>query len=142
MRLIIFGLLLAAAPAQEAARTTWDGIYTEKQSERGQELYAQHCAACHSDTLTGGEQAPPLTGPEFLANWGSLTVGDLFERVRTTMPPGRASKLNRQINADVISYMLKVGGYPAGEAELSTATEVLKQIRIVANRPEKSAEKK
>lgn len=84
----------------------------------------------------GGEQAPPLAGGEFLSNWTELTVGDLFERIRTTMPIGRAGRLSRQINADIVAYMLKANRYPAGETELAKETEVLKQIRITANKPD------
>ena len=122
--------------AQDSKRTVWDGTYTEKQIDRGKDLYNANCASCHSDTLMGGEQAPPLAGGEFMANWNELTVGDLFERIRTTMPIGRAGKLSRQVNADIVAYMLKANGFPAAaEAELPRETEILKQIRIVAQKP-------
>jgi len=57
-------------------------------------LYGASCAKCHGDTLTGGEAAPPLTGGEFLANWNGLTVGDLFERIRISMPADRPGALS------------------------------------------------
>jgi mono/diheme cytochrome c family protein len=114
----------------------WEGSYNEAQAERGKDLYNQNCASCHSDTLMGGEQAPPLAGGEFLANWNELTVGDLFERVRTTMPIGRPGKLSRQVNADIIAYMLKANKFPAGQAEMPRETEVLKQIRITGEKPD------
>ncbi len=140
MRLLqaIAGAALAcAALAQQDDRTIWDGIYSAQQAERGQELYVQHCAGCHSDTLTGGEQAPALTGDEFISKWDGLMLGELVERVRTTMPIGRAGKLSRQVNTDIIAYMLSVGKYPPGTAELSPQLEVQRQVRILAQRPEK-----
>jgi mono/diheme cytochrome c family protein len=133
--LVVFGCLLLIR-AQDAKRTVWEGSYNETQAERGKDLYNQHCASCHSDTLMGGEQAPPLAGGEFLANWNELTVGDLFERVRTTMPIGRPGKLSRQVNADIIAYMLKANKFPAGQTEMARETEVLKQIRISSEKPD------
>jgi mono/diheme cytochrome c family protein len=133
----VFGGLLGAprGSAQEGARTVWDGIYSEKQAETGRELYVKNCAACHSDTLMGGEQAPPLAGGDFLANWNGLSVGELLERIRTTMPPGRAGKLSRQVNADILAYMFAVNRFPSGKEDMPGQTEILKQIQITMNKP-------
>src|SRR2546429_8929685 len=86
-----FCLGAAQAPAADS-RSVWDGVYTEEQAKRGESVYHKECAACHGDMLIGGESAPPLTGGAFLANWNGLSVGDLFDRIRKTMPqsaPGR-----------------------------------------------------
>lgn len=130
-----FGIAALGLIAQDSSRSVWDKVISEKQVERGRELYNQHCASCHSDTLSGGEQAPPLAGGEFLANWTGLTVGDLVERVRTTMPIGRAGKLSRQVNTDIVAYMLAVSKFPAGDADLATELGAQKQIRILAEKP-------
>ena len=85
-------MLNSSVHAQPPTKSIWDGIYTEEQATRGQGLYSQECASCHGGELTGGEMAPPLAGGEFLAGWDGLTVGDLFERIRISMPqntPGR-----------------------------------------------------
>jgi mono/diheme cytochrome c family protein len=129
-------ITLAAAIAQEGTRSVWDGVYTDAQAKRGQGLYNQHCASCHGDQLTGGEMAPPLAGGEFLSNWNGLTLGDLFERIRKTMPLNEPGKLNREINADITAFMLSVNKFPTGKADLPTQTEVLKQIRLDATKPE------
>ena len=126
-------LMSAFALAQNApTRSVWDGVYTEDQAKRGQSLYTQHCMACHGDSLSGGEQAPPLAGGEFLSNWNGLTVGDLFERIRTSMPLNDPQSLNRDTNALILAYILSVNRFPAGQAELSSRTEVLKLIRLEA----------
>ena len=44
---------------------------------------------------------PPLIGGGFTANWNDLNVGDLYERIRTTMPLDKPGTLSRQQNADV-----------------------------------------
>jgi len=122
--------LVALAGAQEATRSVWDGVYTEEQAARGKPLYNQHCASCHADTLMGGEMSPPLVGGDFLSNWNGLTMGELFERIRTTMPQNKAGKLSREVNADITAYILSVNKFPAGKAELPRTVEFLKEIRI------------
>ena len=62
-----------------------------------QALYNKNCASCHGDALTGVEVSPPLAGGEFLSNWNGLTLGDLFERIRTTMLQNAAGKLSREV---------------------------------------------
>jgi mono/diheme cytochrome c family protein len=128
--------------APSGPRSVWDGIFTEKQAKRGQLLFNQQCAACHGDTLTGGETAPPLSGGAFLANWNGLPVGDLFERIRTQMPLNKPGKLNREANADITAYILSVNQFPAGQTELAHDTQLLKQIRFDATKPDQSNKKK
>ena len=124
---VIVGLLAA-----QTTRSVWDGVYTSEQAARGAALYANNCASCHGTALGGGESAPPLTGGEFSSNWYGLTVGDLFERIRTTMPADRPGRLTREQDADVLAYMLSVSEFPPGKTELEHQTEVLRQIRLEA----------
>lgn len=136
---------IAASPfalrAQDTSRSVWDGVYTQEQMNRGQPLYARECASCHGATLNGGEMAPPLSGGVFLSNWNGLTVGDLFERIRTTMPLSKPGKLSRDVNADILAYILGMNKFPAGDTELPNKTEMLKQIRIEATKPSENEKK-
>jgi cytochrome c len=115
--------------------SVWDGVYTDDQAKRGQPLYNRHCASCHGEQLTGGEDSPPLTGAAFLANWNGLTVGDLFERIRVSMPQDRPGRLTRQQNADILAFVLSANQFPPGKTELGTDTERLKQIRFEPKNP-------
>jgi mono/diheme cytochrome c family protein len=123
--------------AQEAAaaRSVRDGVYTDEQAKRGDALYRQECGTCHGDALTGGEASPALTGPDFLANWNGLTVGDLMEKLRLTMPDGAPGKMSRQEYADLLAFILKVNGFPAGTVELAKEPEPLKQIKVELPKP-------
>ena len=123
--------------AQDAAKSVWDGVYTEDQAKRGGAQYADQCASCHGDQLTGGEMAPPLAGGEFLSNWNGLSLGDLFERIRTGMPPSDPGKLSRDKKAEIVAYRLAFNKFPAGSKEMPAQTEMLKQVRIDAQKPEK-----
>lgn len=126
-----------ALRAQDATRSVWDGVYTDDQAKRGMSQYADNCASCHGDQLTGGEMAPPLAGGEFLSNWNGLTLGDLYERIRTGMPPSQPGKLSREAKAEIVAYMLQFNKFPSGSQEVMPNTEALKQIRIDAQKPEK-----
>ena len=79
--------------------------------------------------------SPPLTGGAFTSNWNQLTVGDLFERIRTTMPLDRPGAVRGQQNADLIAFILKSNGWPAGAAELPRELTPLKQIAIETTAP-------
>lgn len=131
----VFHPSLLAQQPDKAPRSVWDGVYTKEQGTRGEALYAQHCSSCHGPDLSGNDEAAPLAGSAFLANWDGLTVGDLTERVRVTMPPNNLGKLSRQQIADILSYMLSFNSFPAGKTELDPKAELLKQIRIEATKP-------
>jgi mono/diheme cytochrome c family protein len=130
--------VVAPVVAQQAARpmsSVWAGVYTEAQSTRGKALYADTCASCHQADLSGGDIAPPLAGAMFNANWTGLTLADLFERVRVSMPQDNPGKLSRQQVADVLALMLDVGRFPAGGTELPSEQEALTQIKFEATKP-------
>jgi cytochrome c len=113
----------------------WDGVYTEEQAKRGEPMYQKECALCHGATLTGGESAPPLTGGAFMANWNGLTMGDLFDRVRKTMPLSNPGRLTRQQDADILAFLLSANKFPAGNAELYRQSEMLREIRFESTKP-------
>jgi mono/diheme cytochrome c family protein len=118
-------------------RSVWDGVYTTEQAKRGAAVYHQYCASCHGPRLEGGEAAGPLAGAQFTSNWNGVSVGDMLERTRISMPLDRPGTLNRQQNADVLAYMFSANEMPAGKTELARQPELLKQIRFDATKPER-----
>jgi mono/diheme cytochrome c family protein len=108
-----------------------DGVYSEAQAQRGAESYVEACGRCHKDDLMGGLMEPPLAGEEFLSKWGGKTVGSLFEEIHLNMPSNEdKGTLPPALIADVIAYMFKQNGFPAGETELPVDIDVLQTIRI------------
>ena len=132
----VFVFAIRAQEPPSSGRSVWDGVYTEEQAKRGEDLYEKQCSACHGDKLAGRESAPPLTGGAFLSNWNGLPLSDLFERVRRTMPQNAPGKLSRQQNADILAYLLSFNKFPAGKTELYRQAEMLKEIRFEATKPE------
>jgi len=136
---VVFAVAYAAAIQVVAQgpplQSVWIGVYTLEQAKRGEPLYAQNCASCHGATLDGGEMAPPLTGGQFTANWNGLTLGDLAERIRISMPQNAPGSLSRAQCADILAFMLKAGMFPDGHTELPRDVETLRQIRFDAMKP-------
>jgi quinoprotein glucose dehydrogenase len=67
----------------------------------------------------------------------SLTVGELFDRTRSTMPQSRPGSLSREANAEILAYVLSANQFPAGKTDMPQSSEVLKEIRIDASKPER-----
>ncbi len=128
-------VLQSTLGAQPATKSVWDGSYTEAQAARGKDLYSKECGSCHGPELTGGEMAPGLAGGEFLAGWDGLTLGDLFERIRISMPQNNPGSLSGQVNADILAFVLASNKFPAGEAELPKEAMILKTIKFEAKKP-------
>lgn len=120
-------------PAQRG-RTVWDGVYTEAQAKRGEKVYAARCVKCHAETLVGDGTATALTGTGFAGNWDGVSLGELVERTRNTMPDDEPGTLSRQQVADVVAFVLNFNRFPSGETELPTQAEALNQIKFVATK--------
>jgi mono/diheme cytochrome c family protein len=137
----VCGLQLRAFAQDEQqtaeSQSVWDGVYTEEQARRGEALYQKDCSTCHGDRLNGTGEAPALSGGGFLSNWNGLTVGDLFERIRKTMPQDKPARLTRQEKADVLAYILSFNKFPAGKSELRHQSEWLKQIQFEESKPQR-----
>jgi mono/diheme cytochrome c family protein len=117
---------------QAAASSVWDGVFSEEQVKRGVASYQRECSSCHGVALEGGDMTPPLVGGAFTSNWNDLTLGDLSERIRLTMPLDSPGRLSRQQNVDVIAFILKTNAWPSGATELLPDVGALKQIKIQA----------
>ncbi len=143
MRSVVFALPLglaivlgSSALAQDGGKSVWQGVFTPEQAERGAGLYAQRCGACHGAALNGTGEAPALIGGEFVSHWDTLTVGDLYDRVRTTMPQNDPQSMTREEYADVLAFLLKNNGFPEGGQPLDRRSEVLAMIGITAQKPD------
>jgi mono/diheme cytochrome c family protein len=120
------------ARGQEAAKmTVWDKVYTDDQAKRGEAVYAKSCAACHGEALIGGN-APPLKGDEFVFLWGDKSVGELFEKMKTQMPPESPNGLPADTYRDITAFVLRANSYPAGEKDMPADKEALDRIFITA----------
>jgi len=128
-------LIFSVVAIGQTTRSVWDGVYTEEQAKRGAVLYEKECGGCHGPGGSGGSMAPSLIDVAFAANYDGQTVGDLFERNRTTMPAGREGQLSGQAIADITAFMLQANKFPAGTEELAPQALPLRQIKYEAQKP-------
>jgi cytochrome c len=131
----------AAGVSQSAPVTIWDGVYTEAQARRGEEVFKSACAYCHKENLGGGffddglGRAPALAGKRafdssLVERWGGMTLADMVGTVAATMPQQRPSSLSVENYVDVVSYILSKNEAPAGASDLSGDVETLSRIII------------
>jgi ankyrin repeat protein len=118
--------------AQAGRRTIWDGVFTEAQAERGRDLYVKACASCHAEDRLGSSNAPALVGQPFFARFGGTSADDVVDVIRRTMPQDAPDSLGVPAYTDIVSYVLKANGSPAGGAELPAEREALKQIHVTS----------
>jgi hypothetical protein len=72
----------------------------------------------------------------FMSNWSGLLLADLYERIRRTMPQDNPARMTRQQKIEILAYILSVNKFPSGNTDLPRQPELLKLIRIEANKPE------
>ena len=80
---------------------------------------------------------PPLSGDVFKGNWNGRPLSDLFDKVTKTMPRDDPGKISRTDSADIIAYMLKFNGFPAGKAELPADPSLLTDTLFESVKPKK-----
>jgi mono/diheme cytochrome c family protein len=119
--------LVSSLVHAQAARTVQDGVFSDAQARRGEGLYADQCGLCHGDKLEGS-QGPPLTGDFFVSRWSAQPLSDLTNKIRNTMPAGSPGSLTPQQSTDLLAYILKSGGFPAGKTDLASDEAVLSRI--------------
>jgi quinoprotein glucose dehydrogenase len=126
---------MVSLQAQSAGRNVWSGVFTSAQADRGKALFAANCAKCHGDSLQGEDQAPQLAGSNFMSNWNGENVGDLVDRIHTSMPADNPGSLSLASATDLAAFILSSNSIPAGTTELPHDQQLLGQVRIDANKP-------
>jgi Cytochrome C oxidase, cbb3-type, subunit III len=113
-------------PAKSAytGPSTLGGIFTDEQADRGGDLYAGSCRSCHTPASH--------TGATFRKYWEGRQLSDLFAFVQLRMPKNNPGSLDPYDVADVVAYLLKLNGMPAGQNDLPPDADSLKVVRIVS----------
>jgi mono/diheme cytochrome c family protein len=145
----VHGKAQSAAPNGKGSR----GYYVKEQATRGKIAYEKNCGKCHLETLKGscaGEDvsdatryvcasvgnAPPLIGENFLRRW--YTVGDLFSRVRGSMPLDHKDSLSEDENVNIVAYLLQQNGLSAGSDPLKADLNAMKRMVMRSSNAGKS----
>jgi quinoprotein glucose dehydrogenase len=115
-------------------RPAGEGVYTKQQAARGQALYAEECAKCHGENLSGGDDSPELAGASFTARWKGKKLSALFTLISKTMPTDDPGHLSTRQTTDLTAFILSSNGFPAGPDELPNNPAALNDIAIEARK--------
>jgi len=112
--------VLSASGVAQQTRPVTAGVYNAAQAARGQTLYKEQCASCHGGAMEG-TIGPAIAGALFLEAWSARPLAEFVDTIHKTMPFSVPGSLSRQQSIDLTAYVLQVGQFPAGAAELSEA---------------------
>jgi S-disulfanyl-L-cysteine oxidoreductase SoxD len=116
----LVGFFSIIGHAGQARQVTAGGSYSAAQATRGKALYTDQCVACHGEMLEG-VVGPPLTGDDFLTDFGSKPVKEIVDKIHATMPQQAPGTLTDAQSIDLAAYILQSNKYPAG-ADMTAAT--------------------
>jgi mono/diheme cytochrome c family protein len=131
---VAFAAAAFIAPAV-AETTTWDGIYSAEQAERGESVYMAKCSQCHGPQLGGIDAAPPLIGGNFASNWSGVPLSAMLDRIKISMPQNAPGTMSRRETADVMAFLMQANGFPAGAGDLPRQAGFLQTIIYQAQQP-------
>jgi cytochrome c5 len=108
-----------------ATKTVLNGVYTDAQALRGEEVFTIECTECHDGQADG----PLLNSDEFTNRWREDSVAHLFTYMKTKMPESDPGSLSVNTYLDLLSYVLWLNKFPAGATELTV--DALPDIQFV-----------
>jgi mono/diheme cytochrome c family protein len=117
--LALAGLTIGA----QEARSVRTGVYTFEQAERGVALYKQKCASCHAPNRFTDDQL-------FLTPYAGKPMWEIYDVISDSMPEDDPGGMKPEEYAAVIAYLLRLNGFPTGQAELPTSKDALSLIRF------------
>jgi alcohol dehydrogenase (cytochrome c) len=109
------------APAAQAPAAA--PVITAQQAAAGRDAYQARCASCHLADLGGRNEASPLVGRSFMTAWRERTTKDLYDYIRTSMPPGGAT-LGADEYLAITAFILRSNGAATGPTALAAGTAV------------------
>ncbi len=122
MLLTVTAMIAAGAISATAQQTKGSDSYTVEQSNAGRAAYMANCAACHMPDMKGSNEALPLAGTGFMSVWRSRTTRDLFDKISSSMPPGKAGSIGEDDVVAIVAFILQSNGGSAGAKPLTPTT--------------------
>ena len=113
----------AISPTAQEMTSVKAGVYTADQADRGVAVYKSKCASCHAPNRFTDDQL-------FLTPYAGKPLWEMFEVISDSMPEDDPGGLKPEQYADVISYLLRLNGFPSGQTELPTSKDALSLIRF------------
>lgn len=114
----VASLVFASAVAGQEDVSTTDATpayYTQEQAARGENAYLTNCSGCHGYNMI-----------DTFASYGD--ADDFHSVISLTMPWEDPGMLPDQFYIDMVAYMLRENGFPAGDTELAIDRDLLRSI--------------
>jgi hypothetical protein len=117
------GLSRAQDTPVEMTRSTLSAVFTAPQAKSGEDLYGSTClGGCHS--LSSHK------GIAFRHRWEGHSVFELYQLINDQMPNDDPGSLSSEQSLQLVAYLLKLNGMPAGADALTADATALKKIKI------------
>lgn len=113
-----------AEAADVSTDMVMEGVFTASQVQRGEEVYGDVCADCHT-RVEFQEDA-------FLFAWEGSSVATLLSYLQESMPDDAPGTLPERSYADVTAYILQMNGWEPGSQELRADDEMLSELTFAA----------
>jgi hypothetical protein len=124
--------LAEESPATTVAEESMDeetvgpsSFYTAAQAERGDDSFRETCLSCHSSS--------EFRGRSFQRDWRGSSMGYLYEEIVYYMPEDNPGGLATDTYLDIMAYILDLNGFPAGDSELVSDIDAMKEIVLFPN---------
>lgn len=114
------------------SKSAADGVYLKEQAERGAKKYEVFCSSCHAEDLSGTNSGdsggPPLRHDDFM---DGSTADAIFNKIRRTMPLDAPGRNSTEDYVDILAFIFRENGFPAGQQALSADPALLEGIKII-----------
>lgn len=107
----------------EQPATKVGGWYVVEQAANGEKLYQAHCVACHGAQLEGGA-GPALKGISWHQLYGGAKLLTVWGEIKGPMEQYSGATFTTQESLDILAYLLKENGLPAGNKPLVDTREL------------------
>ena len=117
---LALGLVVSGATGQPGTTSAQNAapVIAAAQVAAGRDGYQARCASCHLADLGGRNEASPLAGASFMNVWRGRGTKELYDYIRTSMPPGGAT-LGAEEYLNITAFILRMNDAPAsGDASL------------------------
>ncbi len=147
---MVLGSLLGGALALSAQTPSGpepEAYYSEAQAARGKKLFEKHCAACHAAEpdaekfkadpagfLIAKVKTPSNLGGRYIADKRSsgrrifTSVYFLYRELESM--PAVTTSITAPVRTDILAYLLKQNGFPAGRTDLLPDPAAMKLLPL------------
>ena len=124
------GRIVTTTPGGVADQATTALTFTAAQAERATRSMSAIARIATARPSTGEFGGAPLKGSYFRQRWASGSVGALYGKTKSTMPPDRPGQFSEQSYVDLTAFLLSQNGYIPGTGELPSDLDIQQKMSL------------